>query len=132
MELNQLAIDYEKSTKGIWVDFTKEVKFLIAKKPNPKFDEELAKLIEPFLASIAAGTFDDVLDKLITAKATAKTVLLGWEGITVDGEPYEYSYENALEMLTNKNYTDVYRFVLTIAHSAERYRVHNIEEAEKN
>ena len=132
MELSKLAIDFKKASGGIWADYTDEVKFLIAKKPNPKFDQELATLIEPYLASIASGTFDDALDKLITVKAVAKTVLLGWEGLEENGEPYEYSYENCVKILSDPNYSDVYRFVLTISHSSEKYRVVTVEDAEKN
>ncbi|RKY09817.1 MAG: hypothetical protein DRP56_02125 [Planctomycetota bacterium] len=131
-DINKLKVDAKKVSGGVWVDYTDGVRLLIARKPNPAFQEYMADLIEPHLASIHAGTFDDKLDKLLTKKAVAKHVLLGWENIEENGKPIEYSPENAFELFKNEDLVDLYHFVLTIAHSKERYRYQETETAVKN
>jgi len=132
-KLSSLKIDHEKVNKGVLCEFADGVKFLIARKPNDAFEEFMHKEIEPHLASIRAGVFDNELDKQITKKAYAHTVLLGWEGLEDDkGNPVEYSPEKAFEILNDPDYEDIYRFVVIMSNSQNLYRKKEEASASKN
>lgn len=132
-KLNSLRIDAKKVSNGVWCKYQDDIEFLIARKENPQFHEFMEEEIAPHLASIRAGTFDKELDKKITKKAIAHTVLLGWKGLEDDeGKPIKYSPEKALEILEDPEFSDIYKFILMMSNSQELYRRKEEALASKN
>lgn len=132
-KLNSLRIDAKKVSGGVWCKYENDIEFLIARKPNPAFDEFMENEIGPHLASIRAGTFDKELDRQITKKAIAHTVLLGWENLQDDeGNDIPYSPEKAFEILTDPEFADIYKFILIMSSSQDLYRRKEEALASKN
>jgi hypothetical protein len=115
---------------GVDVDLGGGAVVTICRTNNPKFRDYLNKLRKPYERQIQRGTADqDVLDKL-TRKAVARYVVIGWQGIEIDGEEVEYSPETAEKIMIE--FPDFQEDVLFAANSRETFRQEVKEENEKN
>lgn len=105
MEVSKYKLDNKKTEEGVWVpiEHNKEGKvlaqLLIARANNTKFQEYLRILSKPHARQIQAGVADDNLLVDLVRKATAKHILLGWEGLTQNGKKLNYSPSVAEELL---------------------------------
>lgn len=126
-ELNSIRIDVDKSTKGIWVDYEGDIELLIARKPNPQYEDFLHGLVNKH-----AGVITKEADMDLTRQAVAHCVLRGWKNLTEDGKPIEYSPEKALEFLRDPSLRDFYEFILVKAHDRETYRLKTKAKQAKN
>ena len=126
-ELDSIRIDLKMSEEGRWVDFDGDIKLLIARKPNPRYEDVLHALVEKHGRAV---TNDDDMD--MTRQAVARCVLLGWKNLTEGGKEIPYSPEKALELLRDPSLRDLYEFVLVSAHSREAYRKQTVKQQAKN
>jgi len=126
-ELDSIRIDLKKSEDGIWVDYEGDIKLLIARKPNPRYEDALHTLIEKLNRAI---TKEDDID--LTRQAVAQCVLLGWKNLCEGGKEIPYSTEKALELLRDPSLRDLYEFVLVSAHDREAYRKKTVKRQAKN
>jgi len=126
-ELNSIRIDQKKCNNGIWVDYEGDIKLLIARKPNPQYQDYLHELISNHPGEISKGN-----DKDITMQAVAKHILLGWKNLSDDGKPIKYSPKKALELLRDPSLRDLYEFILISAHDREAYRLEATVKQAKN
>ena len=98
-------------TDGIWIDYGDYGKFLIARAggQNKKFRNMFEKKIRPYRAAINMGTLDDAVAERIMREAFAETVVLGWDLVGDDGEPFPFSVEHCITLLeTNPDlFTDL-------------------------
>lgn len=79
-----------------------DAKFTIAQADNLNFRRKLRKLSEPHSASLMLRQPIPVeVWNGIEMQAAAGTILLGWSGMTKDGQPFPYSDENAEYLLRN-------------------------------
>lgn len=124
------AVDEKKEQEGIWEDVGDGVRVLVARIGNPLYTKEVTKLMRPYRRGIRRGSVqDDVIEAAIT-KAMAKTILLGWEGLEIDGVPIEFSPEKAQEILFEfKEFRDL---ISDIANELDAFKTGEDEEAEKN
>jgi hypothetical protein len=98
------AVDEDKELNGAEVSIG-DAKFTIARAGNKNYVKLLQKEVEKNQKALDAK--DDSADKLsdrIMIDVIAETVLLGWEGVTYKGQPFEYSKTNARELLSHKEF----------------------------
>lgn len=126
-ELNNIRIDIDKSTKGVWFKFVDDIELLIARKPNLQYEAFLVDLISQQDGEVARE-----VDMDLTKQAVANCVLLGWKNLTEDGKPIKYSPKKALELLRDPSLRDFYEFVLIKAHDREAYRLKTKAKQAKN
>ncbi len=108
--------DKQAAEGGKWFDLEHGGRAKVAKMGCPAFKTEVQRLQKPHLAVLRSGLDNTELIDKITVIAMAKTILTGWDGINLDGEPLAYTQENAEKIL--KDFPD-FREVIS-ALSAER------------
>lgn len=97
----QFGFDKELAEKGKWHDLPGGGRVCVAKLGNPLYKAEIVRLQKPYLAMLRSDKVDNTaLIDTITIKAMAKTILTGFTDIILDGEELEYSFENAVYLLT--------------------------------
>jgi hypothetical protein len=108
---------------GAWVTLGGAAKILVARVGNKNYGRLLATRVDENQAVLDAKSDDsDVVSDEIMAEVYAKTILLGWEGISFDGAELEYNYENAKKALGLK---DFMALVAKHAKNIENYRTQN-------
>jgi len=91
-------------TEGIIIDYGDGGKYIVARMggSNKKFTKRISKLTKPHRKAIQADRMDEGLAEQLLLEAFIDTCLYDWENVTdVDGEPLEYTRENALTLLTD-------------------------------
>ena len=126
----EYATDKEAEQDGVDVELGDGGTITVRRTNNKQFRDLLEKLRKPYERQIQRGTANkDMIDGL-TRKAVARTVLIGWKGIEIDGKAVKYSPEKAEELM--KEFEDFQEDVLFAANSRETFRAEVMEENEKN
>lgn len=101
--------DKDAEQEGVWIEFgTDGARVLIARQGNERYNEVIRRLRRPY-ANFRPGQIPEKVALEIFRKATAEAILLGWEGITLDGKALPYTYDNALKLITD--YPDFHEMV---------------------
>ena len=122
MNLNRFITDPKLEQEGVWID-VEDVRLKIARVKNPKHEAAFAERMRPYRGRKL--TEDEQLEVLV--QTMADHVLLGWEGtLTLDGEPLEYSRDNAVRALRIRNFADM---VTAIGSDLENFRNEQMRQA---
>ncbi len=100
MDMNKsFGVDKKSSEDGKWFNLEHGGRAQVARMGCPKYKASVQRLQRPNSA-LLRSTLDtsEVLDNIVV-EAMAETILLDWEGITVDGEVVEHSKDNAMMLL---------------------------------
>lgn len=126
MELESIKLDPLKLERGSWWAIRRQADGSIAGEPGDFQDKVPALLIvpvglayeraleaarEPHLEAIRAGKLSDDARREIHAQALAAAVLRGWCGLTLGGQPLEWTEDKARELLANVAWRPFYDFV---------------------
>ena len=127
----KFATDETKEECGAEVSLGKGVSLTIARVNNTNFlklvQEEADRVAEK---SISLSEDDaEALDKETMLAVLAKTVLLGWKGVSYKGKPLKYSRENAVMLLKHKDFR---KLVMEHANEFENYKAQWEVADEKN
>jgi len=123
-DLNSLRTNEDLENSGVWRELGNGAKLLLARLGNAEFSKMFAELVQPYAETGTKVPVD--VQKEVSVKCLARTVLLGWEGI-FDGEtPLEYSYDNAVRVLTEIK--DFRELVLKLAADLDAYKDKKDEE----
>lgn len=126
----EFATDSKLEQDGVWVDLDDETSILIARMNNKKYRNALRRVLKPYKTQISAGTIQPgKLDDLLVTPLAAH-VLLDWKGLTVNGEPTEYSREAAERVM--QQFPDFRELVVTLASDMDLFRTADIEDDTKN
>lgn len=133
---SKYAIDPQAAEDGVWVTLHEGAEVLVARFNNPRHRKVLERLRRPYKNMMRSGQeLPEAVQREITNKSMAECVLLGWRGETFtneDGSPIPYSYDKALEYLSDPEMEDFANQVSFIALSGETYRKQSLEDAAKN
>lgn len=134
MKLASLKTDPEKTIDGVWVEAGQGLRLRIARINNPRYEDEIRKILKPHLRAVRSGNMDVKTMRSLSATPLSKFVLLGWENLedVVDGQTVQvaYSHEKAEELL--KAYPEFYDMVLEYASDVALFRADDIEESKGN
>lgn len=111
-----------REIEGVWVPYpaVEGVRFRVARAGNRTFLNATDKFEAPFRKQIARGTMPTEKQIEVQCRAMAEGILLGWEGITDENGPLEYSTDNAYALL--RWYPEIREFVFETAVNAETFR----------
>lgn len=127
------ATNVNKETEGAWSqDLGDGMRLKVARLKNPNFRKLYQRLTKPYERQIRNRTLDDTTENSILAQCLAKTVLLGWEKLVLDGEELPYSTDAALKILNDSELADFRDLVVDLSSDAELFREEHLEQAEKN
>lgn len=130
-DLKALAVDSKKSTEGVWIDFLgtgAQVK--VARHNNRRAENARSAALYEFYKDLKdESKSEDIEAKLrqVQAEVMAEFILLDWKGFGLDGEVLEYSVENAVKILSNPDFEDVYQFILNESTKREHFERSNEE-----
>jgi len=122
--------DPEKEVNGVWQNLGEEVRVLVARLGNKKYNDYVAKLMKPYRRQMRRGTLKDEIVESSINKALSKYILLGWEGLEQHGTPLAYSSEEALRVL--EEFPEFREQVMEMANELESFQAEEDEESEKN
>jgi hypothetical protein len=118
------GVDKKHAEEGKWFDLEDGGSVLVARYGNPSWTAELVRLRKPHLAAIRMNTLSDEIITEIAVKSMAKTILLDWKGISIDGEDFHYSREHAEQLLTD--FPEFREAIAIIAGERRNYGVEDI------
>lgn len=109
--------DAELEVRGIVLDFGdgEWVRIARAGGGNKKFIKLFEALMKPYRRAFELGTMDDKKAAAILHEAFAKAIILEWHITDENGEPIEFTVENAIKV-----FTDLPEFFGTIKQEAEQ------------
>jgi len=127
---NRFATDHDAEVNGAWdlIPGT-DCELLIARFENQKYLDLKERLQRPHLQAMIDGTMDADLSLVLHREVFAKTILLGWRNLDVDGKPVEYSVEEAIKRLEENDFFD---YVISRSKVRDRYSKEYFERSEKN
>lgn len=110
MKFNIKITDGNLETDGAWVDWQLDdgVSVKMARSTISTIQTELQKLLRRNRKAI--NQKNEKLQKEVMIKHLSKHVIKDWKGITNDGEPFKFNYENAIALLEYDD--DFYNWVL--------------------
>lgn len=122
----EFAIDKEAAEKGRWFPLAEDGKVKVCRLNNPAFKAECVRLQKPHLHILRSKSAEkEALLDDITRKAMAKTILVDFEGIVLNGEPIPYSPENAYYLFVK--YPDFQEKISQLA-TGDNFRPEDLEE----
>jgi len=123
--LDQFSTDKELELNGVWVEIGDGTTLCVARLYNDRYSEALRGAMKPHKRQV----MDNESSLEIMIDVEARTVLIGWEGVTEGDDDVPYSIEKAKEYL---HVRDFRKLVLEIAGSMETYKAQELEDGEKN
>jgi hypothetical protein len=114
------ATDSTLEVEGRWAKISRDASVLVARTGNERFTRKVRDLMKKHSIDFSDESEETakLVDELMI-EAMAETILLGWKGMTKDGQPYPYSTQNAIEALRIKDFRKKISD-LADAHSAYR------------
>lgn len=95
-------------------------KLIVARAGNTNFKKVFRETLNPYKDEFDAGRLSEEKSNEIMISCVAKTILVGWEGVKdEDGNDIPYSYENAVELLTDDQ--DCYDAITGHSNNIENY-----------
>lgn len=133
MDLSALKTDIIKEKEGIWVRYLdSDVKFKIARFGHLKYEKQVRNILKPHKKAVRRGNLNDQEIFRLIIPAICTHILIDWKNLLDNGKEYKYSVDNAIKLLSNPEFRDVYEFIIDIAGEGENYRKEFMEQAEKN
>lgn len=130
MDLKTFRTDNAKEQEGTWVDLGDGARLKIARMNNPRYREVQQRKLQRYkMAARSKVVPDDVWEGILN-ELIAETILVDWEGITMDCEPYPYSVDHAKQALTDLK--DFREMVIGFADDIANFKAELDEAIEKN
>jgi hypothetical protein len=118
---NTYATDEVAEVEGRWQKIGKDAKVLVARTGNARYQKEFRKALERHEGDLGTGSEEaDKLAEEILIEVMAKTILLGWEGLSYQGQTVEYSVDMAKTLLRVKDFR---KRVMAIADNLENFKI---------
>lgn len=122
LDLDTLAVDPSAAEEGTWATFMGG-RFLIARHNCDKANQLRSKLtLENWEAITAGDEKSEEKAKEITARVTAESILLNWEGIAKGGKALKYTPELGYQHLFDPRFRDLAQFIENYSLNRANYR----------
>lgn len=134
MKLSQLKTDIDKKEKGVWVEIGADgFSVLIAALGNTEGKKMTARLMKPHRKAAKRDLVPVEIQQEITRKVIAKHTILDWKGLEDDnGKKIKYTYEKALEIISNPEFEIIYDRIVEVAMDQSTFMVISDEDDTKN
>lgn len=142
MDIKNVKQDITAQETGRWFDVDSETSFKIAAAGNKSYHRKLKQVaatrgvpnIRKELEKIDQLFDNDRIEKIreIIGTAAVGTVLLGWKGLKENGADLPYTEENALKIMVNPAYDEVYKVVFDFANEVQNFKAGVVEAAKKS
>jgi hypothetical protein len=123
--LASFKFDRKKAEEGVWVDIYQGLRFLIARMPNSRLEQRLAKVGKAQQRALRFGGNAELL-KGTTMEAVAHCVLLNWEGLTKEDNVTPIPYSPATAVALFEEYPEFFRTVVELAQDQSLFQDDNL------
>lgn len=127
MDLKHFKTDSASELEGVWVAIGETGKLKLARANNRNYRKRLQGLLKPHRVQFKTDTVPPNVLEDAVALATAETILLDWQDITLDENPLVYSPEEAAKQL--KASPDFLELVLELSGDMSLFREQSEQEA---
>jgi hypothetical protein len=141
-DLSTIELDLSLSDEGVRVDVGDDAHIIVGRWGSRNFKRAVQKHAGNRMTQIqnklgrrrnGADMSKEEQEALnIMAKIMADGVLLGWGGISLNGEVLEYSFDNAVKILSDERYESFRELVELSSKEEERFYVEQSREDEGN
>lgn len=122
------AVQKDKQTDGVWIDYDSNTSFLVAYLNNSAYLKTRERL-EKAHGRGPKNKMSDETSKWVTSKAIAETVLKDWRGVGSGGKEIDYDPEIGTQALEDN--PDLLVFIIEFAAEIDNYRREEVEEKAK-
>lgn len=129
MDISKFKADEEKA-EGVLIPLDETTKVLLAYTGSSKHQKALNKIFRKYRVALQNKMLDIEQQRRIMCEVLAETTVLGWEGMTENGDPIPYSKEAALRLL--QEYPVFYTWVTDNAEDLDNFRSEVIKEDTEN
>ena len=103
------------------------IKLIVARSGNTGFKKTFREKTKKYKDDIDNDRMSEETSKEVMFECVAASILVGWEDFTdIDGNEFDYSVDNAIELLTDDN--DCYDAVIKFSQNVDNYLVASQEE----
>lgn len=115
------ATDPLKEQNGVWQQVG-DARFLVARSGNRENVRLLRTLVEKHQQDLDSSdkALAEKVNDDVTIQVLAQTILLGWEGVTYQGQAFPYSRENAAKALQHRDFRIM---IAGLSDSIDAYRM---------
>ena len=131
MDLGKFRTDRAREDEGVWTDIGDGARLKLARIGNRRYRELVQRVFRPHRRALRSGTLPEETSEALMSDVIAETVLLGWDGLLLDGRPVPYAPERARAVLADPAMRDFRDMVVELAGDMEMYRQQDLEDAEK-
>lgn len=129
-DIDSLAVDPKKSVEGTWVKFLglENTQLKIARHNNRKAENARSARLYQFYQELKDDKDPAVIEqkfRQVQAEVMAEFILLDWKGISKGGKELPYSVDNAIALLSDPKYEDLYQWVFNESTKKEHYELAN-------
>lgn len=121
-----MLVDPQLEQSGVWVEYDETTQFLIGSLNSPRYRKAYRDALDKARMGQRTKMTDEQADAVNIA-VMAKSVLLDWKGVHMDGKDYPATDDNKIYVLTNC--PQVREFVVARATNFELFKRENLEEA---
>ncbi|PCI27883.1 hypothetical protein COB55_04910 [Candidatus Wolfebacteria bacterium] len=129
--------DLDAVQNGIWVEFSQNKdgtypKFKICRMSDA--NKEYSRALNREVKKMGRRNLSEEEDKRITLELFCKHIMIGWENIQLndDGENLEFNFLNAVNLLKDVAYSDLYQRLRVESNEIENFQREELEEDAKN
>ena len=122
MDIASLIQDKKAQSEGAWIEYQEGTEFLLRSRQDSTFQEKALKAFEPPRGHKPYSVKEqaDIANKTMAIHA-----VLGWKGINIGGEEFEYSEKNALFLM--ENVPEIAEFISDEIQNNENFTKERIE-----
>jgi len=132
MDLDKYRLDDTKSISGVWHEIAPDAKLLIAKWVNTEHRKSIEKRLEKGKYKFQNDDPNDIEVERRINESLANYILIGWDGLILNGKQLKYSVQAAIDLLSDPDFKWLKEIVIEFSMEAENYMQKNIEKAEQN
>lgn len=132
MDLMQNAVDPKLELEGATVKLDDKTTLKIARFNNPEYLKLQQKLSAPFQRKGGREDMSTREADIILNRVMSRCILMGWEGLFIDGVEVEYSPAKAFEILSDRRFRQFKEDVLWESQRLEHFRLERAEDDVKN
>ena len=129
--LNAFASDVTAEENGIWKKIG-DMSFLLARVGNDSWKSEYKKLERQAYGAMARkkDKRDADTDVKLMLSCLAKTCVLDWKDVYLDGKAVKYSVDESVKILTDKRFHKLAELLLDLCMDEDAYLESEIQEDE--
>ncbi len=127
MEISKLTVDQRLIQGGNWVEYDEETRFKLASSSSKRYRETYQEGIEELRRIKRRISAEDA--EALTIETFSKAIVVDWQGVTKDGQPFACNPENVKFILVNCPH--VREFIFAAANNFENFHAEQLAEVKQ-